>query len=57
MCYSLTIKGTIAHKVVDLPNSYLSLPRPVKYKAGLLFLPIVPIYVGKQCNKKCTVEE
>ena len=53
-------KGAIAHiipygyKMIDLPNLVyeINLSRPVKYKAGLLFSLVIPIYIGKQCNEE-----
>ena len=40
--------------MIDLPNLVyeINLPRPVKYKAGLLFSLVIPIYIGKQCNEE-----
>ena len=31
-------KGATAHKAVDLPDCYISLPVPSRYKVGLLFI-------------------
>ncbi len=53
MCYIKDIKGVTAHKVVDLPDDYISLPDPPRYKVGL-FISACYSYLCRQAMQRET---